>query len=80
MSITRAEISLGENLAGLFGDAPRFLAMALVWGFVAEDEVCRGVSLPQWPRECEDSSTVELRQRRTRGAHQEARHQVTPLE
>jgi len=48
LSITKAEIFLGGELAGLFGDAPRVLAMALVWGFVAEDQVCRNLGLPQW--------------------------------
>lgn len=52
MSITRAEISLGEDLAGLFGDAPRVLAM--VWGFIGEDVV------PQWLRDRGDSPMVEL--------------------
>lgn len=70
MSITRAEISLGEDLAGLFEDALRVLAMALVWDFVAEDEVCRGLSLPQWPWEHGDSLTVELR-------HREAQEELT---
>lgn len=46
LSITRAKISLGEDLAGLFGDAPKVLAMAPVWDFLAEDEVCRGLGLP----------------------------------
>jgi len=48
--------------------------MALAWGFVAADEVCRDLSLPQWPQEHRDS-LVELQQR-TGGA----RHWVTALE
>lgn len=62
LPITRAEISLGGDLSGLFRDAPRVLAMALVWGFVADDEVCRGLGLPQWPWKCGNSLTAELRQ------------------
>lgn len=80
MSITRAEISLGEDLAVLFRDESRVLTTALFWDFADDDDVCRGLSLPQWPWERGDSPTVELQQRRTGGAHQEARHQVTPLE
>lgn len=66
---------MGQDLAGLFGDALKVLAMALLWGFVAEDELCRGLS----PHSDHMSvgMTVELWQRGTGGALQEVRHQIT---
>lgn len=47
LSITRAEISLGEDLTVLFRDASRVLTTALFWDFAAAADVCRGLSLPQ---------------------------------
>lgn len=34
--------------------------MALVWGFVVEDKICQGLSVPHWPWGHTDSPTAEL--------------------
>lgn len=49
-------------MAGIFGDTPGVLVVALGWGFVGENKVWRVFSLLQWPQEHGDSPMAELQQ------------------
>lgn len=68
---------MGEDLAGLFGDASRVLAMALLWGFVAEDELCSDLS-PHGDHMSVSISWHWNCSREGQGGHHQVRHQVIP--